>query len=131
VRNPAFSKLIEELQRLHDSKSHDYAKETDSLANLRRSDRFGVPPWKGALVRMSDKWARIEELSSGKTPKHESLRDSLIDNALYSLLAIQLLDEQTPAVSAAQPDQPLTEPVEKFGHVIPEAERMRREYQMG
>jgi len=95
VRNPAFHKLIEEIVELHNGKNHDYAQDADPLSNLRRAQAFGVDPVKGVLVRLSDKWSRIEQLSSGKTPKHESLRDSLIDNAVYSLLAIILLDEQT------------------------------------
>ena len=92
-RNPKFDALLEELAKLHNSKSEDYAEADDPMKNLRRCQAFGVPPWKGALVRMSDKWARIEQLSSGKKPNHESLRDSLIDNAIYSLLTICLLDE--------------------------------------
>jgi hypothetical protein len=94
VRNPAFIELIEEIKRLHESKNHDYAQDADPLSNLRRAEAFGVPAWKGVLVRLTDKWSRIEQLAAGKTPKHESLRDSLIDNAVYSLLAIILLDEQ-------------------------------------
>ena len=94
MRNPAFIELIEEIKRLHESKNHDYAQDADPLSNLRRSEAFGVPAWKGVLVRLTDKWSRIEQLAGGKTPKHESLRDSLIDNAVYSLLAIILLDEQ-------------------------------------
>jgi hypothetical protein len=93
VRNPAFGKLLEEIAALHDSKNHDYAEDIDPLSNLRRAESFGVPAWKGVLVRLSDKWSRLEQLASGKEPKHESLRDSLIDNAVYSLLAILLLDE--------------------------------------
>jgi len=45
------------------------------------------------LVRLSDKQARIEQLANGKKPNHESLRDSLIDQAIYSILTIILLDE--------------------------------------
>ena len=92
-RNPQFNALLREIQTLHDGKSHDYTPDADPLDNLRRASRFGVEPFKGVLVRLSDKWARIEQLSSGKVPKHESLRDSLIDNAVYSLLAVLLLDE--------------------------------------
>lgn len=94
MRNPAFMALIDEIKELHESKNHDYATDADPLSNLRRSEAFGVPAWKGVLVRLTDKWSRIEQLASGKAPKHESLRDSLIDNAVYSLLAIVLLDEQ-------------------------------------
>jgi hypothetical protein len=93
-RNPKFDALVSEIQALHESKNHDYAENADPLSNLRRAKALGVDPWRGVLVRLTDKWSRIEQLSSGKAPKHESLRDSLIDNAVYSLLAIILLDEQ-------------------------------------
>jgi hypothetical protein len=96
VRNPAFNQLIEEIKALHESKNHDYASDVDPLSNLRRSEALGVPAWKGVLVRLTDKWSRIEQLASGKAPKHESLRDSLIDNAVYSLLAVIILDESKP-----------------------------------
>ena len=97
MRNPKFNALIDEILQLHDSKSHDYTPEGDPLNNLRRAKAFGIDPVKGVLVRLSDKWSRIEQLATGKTPKHESLRDSLIDNAVYSLLAVVLLDEQLSA----------------------------------
>lgn len=53
-----------------------------------------MEPWRGVLVRMSDKWSRIEQLSTGKTAKNESLRDSLIDLAVYALIDVLLLDDQ-------------------------------------
>jgi hypothetical protein len=93
MRNAAFDKLLGEIKELHDKKNHDYAKDGDPLSNFRRAEAFGVPHWKGILVRLSDKWSRIEQLASGKVAKNESLRDSLMDNAIYSLLAILLLDE--------------------------------------
>ena len=93
-RNPKFDALIEEIQKLHESKNHDYAEGDDPLSNLRRARAVGVEPWRGVIVRLTDKWSRIEQLASGKKPKHESMRDSLIDNAVYSLLAVILLDEQ-------------------------------------
>ncbi len=95
-RNAKFDALITEIQALHESKNHDYAADTDPLSNLRRCQAFGVEPWRGVLVRLTDKWSRLEQLASGKKPKHESLRDSLMDNAVYSLLAIVLLDEVAP-----------------------------------
>jgi hypothetical protein len=102
MRNPAFIALLDEIRALHESKNHDYATDADPLSNLRRSEAFGIPAWKGVLVRLTDKWSRVEQLASGKTPKHESLRDSLLDNAVYSLLCIVLLEEQAyrPAESA-------------------------------
>jgi hypothetical protein len=91
--DPRFYQLLEEIAELHSRKNHDYSKTDEPLSNFHRSTNFGIEPWKGILVRMSDKWSRIEELSKGKEPKNESLRDSLIDNAVYSLLCVLLLED--------------------------------------
>jgi hypothetical protein len=92
MRNPKFDALLRELEALHDSKNHDYADAADPLSNLRACEAFGVDPVVGTCVRMSDKWARIQQLIGGKHPQHEGLRDSLIDLAVYSLLAVLLVD---------------------------------------
>jgi hypothetical protein len=94
MRNPAFIALVDEIKALHESKNHDYADNADPLSNLRRCEKFNVTAFTGVLVRLTDKWSRIEQLAAGKEAKHESLRDSLVDNAVYSLLAVILLDEQ-------------------------------------
>ncbi len=91
--HPRFFELLDEMAAMHRSKMHDYAKSSDPLSNLRRSESFGIEPWRGTLVRMSDKWSRIEELSTGKIAKNESLRDSLFDLAAYSLLCLILLED--------------------------------------
>lgn len=94
MRNPAFNDLLAELSDLHERKNHDYSEDLDPLSNFRRAAKLGIDPFAGVLVRMSDKWARIEQLQAGKTAKNESLRDSLIDLSAYALLAILLLDER-------------------------------------
>ena len=43
---------------------------------------------------MQDKWERIENYFKNGSLLNESLRDSLIDNAVYSLLAVTILDEE-------------------------------------
>lgn len=121
MRNPAFVALIDEIKDLHEAKNSDYASDADPLSNFRRSEAFGVPAFKGVLVRLSDKWSRIEQLTSGKVPKNESLRDSLIDSAVYSLLAVLLLDQEAaPRIHNVY----TPEPVGKLGWVIPEAEKI-------
>ena len=100
MRNPKFDALIAEIVALHDRKNHDYSEDGDPLSNFRRASKVGVDPLKGVLVRMSDKWSRIEQLTTGKTAKNESLRDSLVDNAVYSLIAVLLLDESLNSSSA-------------------------------
>jgi len=54
-------------------------------------------PMNGLQVRMSDKLARIIHLlASDATPENESLRDSFIDLANYSIIALMVLDEVWP-----------------------------------
>jgi hypothetical protein len=93
--HPRFYELIEEICELHQKKNSDYARDDDPLSNFRASEAFGIPAWQAVLIRMSDKWSRIQELTKGKTPQNESLRDSLIDLAVYSLIDIVLLEETT------------------------------------
>ena len=72
------------------------------MSNFHRAAALGVEPWRGVLVRMADKWSRIEQLAGGKVPKNESLRDSLVDLSIYAMLSVLLLDEVTekqPAIS--------------------------------
>jgi hypothetical protein len=119
VRNPAFLKLLDEIREMHDSKSHDYAGD-DPMSNLRMCESMGIPAWKGVLVRLTDKWSRLQQLSSGKTPKHESMRDSLMDNAVYSLLCINLLDEAAATTATVTPTATvdMLEPVPPFGWTV-------------
>jgi hypothetical protein len=92
--DPRFYQLLDEIAELHSRKNHDYAKTDEPLSNFRQCEAFGIPAWKGILVRLSDKWSRLTQLAGGKVPKNESLRDTLIDNAVYSLLAILLLEDE-------------------------------------
>jgi hypothetical protein len=91
--DPRFYALLDEIAALHSRKNHDYAKTDEPLSNFHRSRALGVEPWRGVLVRMSDKWSRIEQLSSGKVAKNESLRDSLIDLAVYALIDVLLIED--------------------------------------
>jgi hypothetical protein len=54
-------------------------------------------PLNGLRVRMWDKFARINHLiDSGATPENESLRDSFLDLANYSMIALMVLDKTWP-----------------------------------
>lgn len=92
--DPRFYQLLEEIAELHSRKNHDYAKTDEPLSNFTRSKALGIEPWRGVLVRMSDKWSRLEQLATGKTPKNESMRDTLIDLAVYALIDVLLLEDQ-------------------------------------
>jgi hypothetical protein len=93
--HPRFYQLLQEIENLHDRKNNNYSKDTDPLSNLRQSESFGIPAYLGCLVRMSDKWSRLQELAKGKKDEvGESFTDTLMDMAVYALLDIILFEEE-------------------------------------
>ena len=89
-----FLELLEELRTLHLSKSQDYGSESDPLANIRQGAEFvGIEAWRGCLVRVADKVQRLKTYCRTGRLVHEGVRDTLLDLAAYSLLAIVLFDE--------------------------------------
>lgn len=92
----AFVALLEEMQRLHESKSADYGSEEDPLANVRSgADFVNIEPWRGCMVRIADKVQRLRTYCRTGRLVHEGVRDTLLDLSAYSLLAIVLFDEQS------------------------------------
>lgn len=96
--NPRFIELLDEMRDTHIRKSAGYSgmDNPDTWANFRQSEGFGVSPFLGCLVRMSDKFIRVQNLvKNAKNDKvGESLKDTLIDLASYALIAICLLEEK-------------------------------------
>jgi hypothetical protein len=86
-------------------KNQDYG---DAFAN------YGVV---GVLVRMGDKIARLQSISTKAVSlvNSESLRDTLIDLHNYSAMAIMLLDEDDEKIAAKTryPDPPPPTPIHK------------------
>jgi len=94
--HPAFYKKLEEVAKIHADKNHDYATVEEPLSNLQRSKRIGIPPWKGCLIRMQDKFDRIENFANTGSlhVKSELLEETLMDLAAYSILCIILYEER-------------------------------------
>lgn len=94
--HPRFYQLLLEIAELHANKNHDYAQDKDPLSNLRECERFGIPAWKGSLVRITDKMSRLTQLASGKEAKvkEERIEDTLQDLSVYAILTIILLEER-------------------------------------
>ena len=89
-----FLDLLDEMRRLHESKSADYGSATDPLANIRQGAEFvGIEPWRAAMVRIADKVQRLKTYCRTGRLVHEGVRDTLLDLSAYSLLAIVLFDE--------------------------------------
>ena len=94
--HPSFYELLANMAELHSRKNHDYAGSEHPLRNFYKSKEMGVTPFTGVMVRLSDKWSRLESfMKQGILEvKGESVEDTLMDNAVYSLLAILLLREE-------------------------------------
>lgn len=97
--HPMFYELVLRMCEIHEIKNKGYGI-GNPLGNFMECERFGVSAWKGCLVRMSDKIARLYNLTSKMdNPEYkdaiqmEGLEDTLIDLANYSLLCLILLRE--------------------------------------
>jgi hypothetical protein len=93
----AFFDLCDSLKEMHRRKSRDYGCPSgeDPLANIRNGAKFvGIPSWKGAMVRLSDKVTRLAAYNATGRLENESLEDNLFDLASYSLLALLLHREE-------------------------------------
>lgn len=84
--------ILEELAHLHVKKAADYGTE-DPLTNLRNSAEFGIPNWVGCMLRANDKMRRIKSMAVKGKLVNESLEDSLLDLASYSILGLILFRE--------------------------------------
>jgi hypothetical protein len=93
----SFEQLKIQLRETHIEKNAGYAgaDQPDPWANFRMSRVFGILPFDGVLVRMSDKYIRTLNLrrSSANEKVGESIFDSLIDLGSYALIGDCLLIE--------------------------------------
>ena len=103
VGSPEYLQLLEEMRVLHIEKSIQYGSSDDPLANLYHSLDWGVRPWHGALIRMGDKYGRVQQMcQNGSDPI--LMEDNLMDLAAYALLALVLIrEERRLAIPAVQP----------------------------
>ena len=90
-----FHEIVNEMVDLHDRKNHDYAG-NDYLSNFLMCEKhMGIPGWKGCIIRLSDKMARImnvardEETSVGD----ETITDTLMDLAVYAIITRILYED--------------------------------------
>ncbi len=91
--DPRFHAALKRIADMHDRKQVDYGSGEDPFANVRASERWGIPGWVGAMVRASDKVHRLQEYAKKGFLQNEAAKDSLIDIAVYAIIALVLLEE--------------------------------------
>ena len=114
--HPRFYELLDMMRDIHDRKSHDYAGDkTDPLKNFRLCENQGIPAWQGVLVRLSDKLSRLQAFArQGELKvKDESVVDTFLDNAVYSLLGLILFEE---TLEKIEPEEKQYEILPGIGH---------------
>lgn len=104
LRNKRFEELTREIVDLHLSKCKDYGTTEDPIANLRE---FGLT---GVVIRINDKVVRLKSFVRNGTlyVKDESVVDTLKDLATYSLLGIQLYEEELKQKNEVVPSEGLS-----------------------
>lgn len=93
--DPRFNELLFKMEKIQERKSADYGGE-NPIGNFMEAEKLGVEPFVGVLVRMSDKWSRLCRFARSKSlkVKDEKITDTLLDLAVYSLLAIIVFEEK-------------------------------------
>lgn len=97
TRHPSsqkFHDLCDAMKAMHDKKQQDYGRTNDPFANVRASEDFGVAGWAGCMIRANDKMRRLQKAAQGGTLSNEGVEDSLMDLAVYSIIALVLYREQ-------------------------------------
>lgn len=94
--NKDLEDFVERMKQILGKKNHDYTSESiDPLFNFRRAENMGVPAWKGALIRFSDKVSRLETFAKKEMfeVSDENFEDTLLDAANYLFLIQELYKE--------------------------------------
>lgn len=92
--DPRFLALLDEIEELHARKQRDYGTSVDPFANVRASEDWGIAPYLGALIRLSDKIKRLQTYAKTGKLANEGVEDSLKDISVYALISLILFREQ-------------------------------------
>lgn len=92
--------LLNEMRTIAIAKNSDYADtRKDAWQNFRQCELAGIPTYLGVITRLSDKYSRIMNLTrklqinEAVAVSDESIYDTLLDLANYSIIAYCLLEE--------------------------------------
>ena len=89
-----FDELVQQMRQLISKKREDYAGE-DVLSNFKVAGSVcGLSPEQQCLSLVATKVARLGVLLKGKKPNNESIKDSVIDLANYSVLLAMIITEK-------------------------------------
>ncbi len=80
-----FKQVLKVMEEVHGTKNEQYAGENGYLSNLKMCEAMRIPAWKGVIVRMTDKMARLMNLSNIEGSElQKEITDAFIDMGVYS-----------------------------------------------
>lgn len=92
--NSRYYEILNQIGKLHEAKGKDYDG-SEQYGNIRKSAKdWGIPTWVAALIRASDKMARLQSLYKKGDLANESAIDSFNDGANYFIIARVLYEEE-------------------------------------
>lgn len=89
-----FKQALDEMWALHQKKNQDYGAKNDPYRNVRGGADWGVDPWVSAQIRLGDKTKRLQKYAQTGELTNENAEDSLLDQAVYSVISLVLWREQ-------------------------------------
>lgn len=94
VKDP-FDAVIEQIQETNRRKRADYTVGADPWSNFKDVARqINATPGTSVEVLIATKQARLRSLfGEGKAPRNESIEDTLLDRAVYSIIALAMYRE--------------------------------------
>lgn len=111
--HPRYLKILDQMRELHIKKDQDYEGDSKPFDNFRSAVEIGIKPSTGAFIRLQDKFKRIQNLlmrenrGVGAAVKDESIEDTLLDLASYSLIVLVLRGEESGLTRLDTPEKVL------------------------
>lgn len=91
----AFLTVLEEVWQMHLSKTADYGRDDDALANIRNgASVVNIEPWRACLVRIADKVTRLRTFCHTGRLVHEGVADTMLDLCAYAAIALVLFRQE-------------------------------------
>jgi hypothetical protein len=88
VGDPGFHAILREMGRLYDKKQADYGTAEDPFANYRSSEDIGIPAWKNAFLRTTEKVNRVKSFIRNGKLANESIEDAFMDIAVTAMISL-------------------------------------------
>lgn len=85
---PKFHAILEEMGKLHDRKQADYGTDSDPFANYRSSEDIGIPAWKNAFLRTTEKVNRVKSFIRNGKLENEGIEDAFMDIAVTAIISL-------------------------------------------